>query len=143
MRPRLFVLAILVLVAASAAAQSSSDPATGLTTDFRDWLTANGYSSYHFERSDVAGGAYGGRTSAGQAVVNQPVIFIHGNSDSALGTTSPYIGFYNSIAYFKSQGYTSAELYATTWGPADPFQASLQYHSQANMTRLRAFIQAV
>jgi hypothetical protein len=144
MRSRLFVLAILVLVAASAAAQSSSDPATGLTTDFRNWLTANGYGGYHFERSDVAGGAYGGRTSAGQAVVNQPVIFIHGNSDSALGTTSPYTGFYNSIAYFKSQGYTSAELYATTWGPADPFQAALQYHSKESMVnRIRAFILAV
>src|SRR5256885_1046380 len=82
------------------------------------------------------------RSVAGQAVVNQPVIFIHGNSDSALGTVSPYTGWTSSISYFKSQGYTSAELYATTWGPADSSQASLQYHSKAYMTRLRAFIQA-
>lgn len=146
MRSRLIVPVLLVLfaVSVSALAQSSSDPATGLSTDFRNWLTANGYGSYNFQRSDVTGGSYGGRTYAGQPVVNQPVIFIHGNSDSALGTTSPYTGWYNSIAYFKSQGYTSAELYATTWGPADPFQASLQYHSKDYMVnRIRAFIQAV
>jgi triacylglycerol esterase/lipase EstA (alpha/beta hydrolase family) len=145
MRSRvLFLFAALVLTALSAAAQGTGDPARGLTTDFRNWLTANGYGGYHFERSDVAGGSYGGRTVAGQAVVNQPVIFIHGNSDSALGTSSPYTGWYNSIAYFKGQGYTSAELYATTWGPADPFQASLQYHSKETMVnRIRAFIQAV
>src|SRR5437763_624335 len=143
MRVRLLSVLALLLVALSLHAQGPSDPAYGLSTDFRNWLTANGYGSYNFQRSDVAGGAYGGRTVAGQAVVNQPVIFIHGNSDSALGTVSPYTGWTSSISYFKSQGYTSAELYATTWGPADSSQASLQYHSKANMTRLRAFIQAV
>ena len=140
MRLRLVLALLVLLLAASLQAQ---DPAVGLTTDFRNWLTANGYGSYGFERSDVPGGSYGGRTVAGQAVVNQPVIFIHGNSDSALGTSSPYTGWTSSISYFKSQGYTSAELYATTWGPADGFLASQQYHSKAYMTRLRAFIQAV
>src|SRR5712691_1798646 len=106
------LIALLVLSAIPLNAQSPSDPAYGLTTDFRNWLTANGYGGYNFQRSDVAGGGYGGRTSVGQAVVNQPVIFIHGNSDSALGTSSPYTGWTSSITYFKSQGYTSAELYA-------------------------------
>ena len=140
MRHRALVFLLFVFAALSLHAQ---DPALGLTTDFRNWLTANGYGSYGFERSDVPGGSYGGRTSAGQAVVNQPVIFIHGNSDSALGYSSSLTGWTSSINYFKSQGYTSAELYATTWGPADSFQASNQYHSKAYMTRLRAFIQAV
>lgn len=144
MRLRLvFVVLMLAVVAGNVSAQSTSDPARGLTTDFRNWLTSNGYGSYGFERADVTGGSYGGRTSVGQAVVNQPVIFIHGNSDSALGHGSPYTGWYDSIAYFKSQGYTSAELYATTWGPANALLASNQYHSKANLTRLRAFIQAV
>ncbi|MEA2162055.1 MAG: hypothetical protein QOK37_182 [Thermoanaerobaculia bacterium] len=144
MRARALVSAlVLTLVSLSLHAQGPSDPAYGLSTDFRNWLSANGYSSYSFQRSDVAGGAYGGRVTPGQAVVNQPVIFIHGNSDSALGTVSPSTGWTSSIGYFKSQGYTSAELYATTWGPADSSQASLQYHSKTYMTRLRAFIQAV
>jgi triacylglycerol lipase len=140
---RLLPILVLSFAALSLHAQGPSDPAYGLSTDFRNWLSANGYASYNFQRSDVAGGAYGGRVTPGQAVVNQPVIFIHGNSDSALGTVAPYTGWTSSISYFKSQGYTSAELYATTWGPADPSQSAFQYHSKDNMTRLRAFIQAV
>lgn len=141
-----FPLFALVLVAAAALplhAQLTSDPGYGLSTDFRNWLSAHGYSSYNFARGDVPGGAYGGRVLPTDPVVNQPVIFIHGNSDSALGTVSPYTGWSSSISYFKSQGYTSAELYATTWGPASPAQASAQYHSYAYLMRIRAFIQAV
>ncbi|HYR29346.1 MAG TPA: lipase family protein [Thermoanaerobaculia bacterium] len=141
---RSVLAALLLFATVSASAQLAGDPAVGLTTDFRNWLTANGYGSYGFQRSDVSGGSYGGRTSAGQAVVNQPVIFIHGNSDSALGTGSSLAtGWTSSIAYFKSQGYTSAELYATTWGPASAALASQQYHSKDHLTRLRAFVNAV
>ena len=137
MRHRALVFLVVLFSAASLHAQ------VGLTTDFRNWLTANGYGGYGFERSDVPGGSYGGRTYAGQPVVNQPVIFIHGNSDTALGYSSGFTGWTSSINYFKSQGYTSAELYATTWGPANALLASNQYHSKAYMTRLRAFINAV
>jgi triacylglycerol lipase len=143
MRARLALVLVLASFPLLAHAQLAGDPAYGLTTDFRNWLSANGYSSYNFVRADVPGGAYGGRVTPGQAVVNQPVIFIHGNSDSALGTVSPYTGWTSSIQYFKSQGYTSAELYATTWGPASTAQASSQYHSKATMLRIRAFVQAV
>jgi len=139
------VLAALLLAATfSASAQLESDPAFGLSTDFRGWLSANGYGAYDFPRGDVTGGSYGGRAFAGQAVVNQPVIFIHGNSDSAIGTGSSLAtGWRSSIEYFKSQGYTSAELYATTWGPASAALSSQQYHSKDHLTRLRAFVNAV
>lgn len=145
MRVRISVLFLFLLaVAAVASAQLESDPAYGLSSDFRSWLTANGYGSYDFIRADVPGGSYGGRAFAGQAVVNQPVIFIHGNSDSAIGTgTSAFTGWRASIEYFKSQGYTSAEIYATTWGPANAAFSSQQYHSKAYLTRLRAFVNAV
>lgn len=144
MRVRSLVLALVFFVATFAHAQLESDPAYGLSTDFRNWLTANGYGSYNFQRTDVPGGSYGGRVSAGQAVVNHPVIFIHGNSDSALGTgTAATTGFRASIEYFKTQGYTSAEIYATTWGPANAAFSPQQYHSKDNLTRVRAFIQAV
>jgi triacylglycerol lipase len=143
MRARLALVLVLASFPLLAHAQLAGDPAYGLTTDFRNWLSANGYSSYDFVRADVPGGSYGGRVTPGQAVVNQPVIFIHGNSDSALGTVSPYTGWTSSIQYFKSQGYTAAELYATTWGPASTAQASSQYHSKATMLRIRAFVAAV
>jgi triacylglycerol esterase/lipase EstA (alpha/beta hydrolase family) len=139
-----FLLALTLLAALGAHAQLESDPAYGLSSDFRSWLTANGYGSYDFIRADVPGGSYGGRAFAGQAVVNQPVIFIHGNSDSAIGTgSSAFTGWRASIEYFKSQGYTSAEIYATTWGPANAAFSSQQYHSKDYLTRLRAFVNAV
>lgn len=145
MRLRLLSALFLLFVFSSAAhAQLEADPAYGLSSDFRSWLSANGYSSYGFTRTDVPGGSYGGRAFAGQAVVNHPVIFVHGNSDSALGTgISTATGWRSSIEYFKSQGYTSAELYATTWGPANAAFSAQQYHSKDNLTRLRAFVLAV
>ena len=141
---RFRAILLVLLVSVPAFAQLESDPAYGLSTDFRNWLSANGYGSYSFQRTDVPGGSYGGRAYAGQAVVRHPVIFVHGNSDSALGTgSSAFTGMRASIEFFKAQGYTSAELYATTWGPANSAFSSQQYHSKAYLTRLRAFVTAV
>lgn len=114
-----------------------------LTTDFQNWLNTNGYGSYEFVRTDITDDSYGGRTTAQQAVTRQPVIFIHGNSDKALGDSFGQSGWTNSILYFLDQGYTSAELYAITWGPADALQAADQTHSKAYVLRIRKFIEAV
>ncbi len=79
----------------------------------------------------MTGGSYGGKTGDGDTVVNQPVIFIHGFGDSALGTgVVGMTGWSASLAYFRSKGYRSSELYATTWGPADPLRSALQYLRQ-------------
>lgn len=110
------------------------------TSDFQNWLNANGYSSYNF---NYGGNSFGGRAFAGEAVVNQPVIFIHGNSDAALGTGIGFTGWTQSRNYFISQGYKGAELYATTWGDANPALSGNQYHSLPNLQKVRAFIQAV
>jgi triacylglycerol lipase len=77
-------------------------------------------------------------------VVNQPVIFIHGNSDKAIGTGSAgQSGWTASIEYFQSQGYKTSELYATTWGPADASLAAYQYHSKTYVMKVRKLIEAV
>jgi triacylglycerol lipase len=125
------------LDASIAAGSSPLQNSAGLTPHFRSWLAANGYSGYDFARDDVAGGSYGGKQSDADAVINQPVIFIHGNSDSALGTGAPFTGWTASINYFLSRGYKTSELYATTWGPADPAMAIYQYHSKAYLTKIR------
>ena len=58
----------------------------GLTPHFINWLNSNGYSSYSFNRSDLSGGSYGGRSlSSDNGSGKQPVIFIHGWSDVAVG----------------------------------------------------------
>lgn len=111
-----------------------------LTSHFQSWLSANGYGSYDFNYS---GNSYGGKASASDSVVNQPVIFIHGNSDAALGQSSTLTGWNSSINYFISNGYKTSELYATTWGDADPYLSAYQYHSKPNLQKIRAFIQAV
>lgn len=126
------------------ASRSALAITAGLTPHFRSWLSANGYGAWGFERSDVPGGSTGGRASAGDPIVRVPVVFVHGNSDSALGTgVSPFTGFSATIAELKARGYTGAELYATTWGPASVAASSLQYHSRAHLTRIRAFLEAV
>jgi triacylglycerol lipase len=136
-------LSLIFIISPEHAVSSPMQNSAGLTPHFRNWLAANGYSGYDFARSDVQGGSYGGKQNDSDTLINQPVIFIHGNSDSALGTGAPFTGWTDSINYFLSQGYKTSELYATTWGPADPAQAVDQYHSKAYLTKIRAFIQAV
>lgn len=132
-----------ILLALWVLALSGSAFAT-ITSDFQTWCNANGYGGYDFARTDLgASGSYGGRVSAGDTVVNQPVIFIHGNSDAALGAGVGATGWTSSINYFISQGYKTSELYATTWGDANPALSAYQYHSKPNIQKIRAFIQAV
>ena len=116
---------------------------SGITADFRSWLAAHGYADDDFARDDLAGGSFGGRVTSEEGVAHTPVIFVHGNSDKALGTTFGQTGWTASVTYFKAHGYTDAELYGTTWGPADSSQASAQTHSKPYLTRIRRFIEAV
>lgn len=130
-------------LATSTAALSANDPAIGFTANFRAFLAANAtYASYDFARSDLSGAsAYGGRVNAGDAVVRQPVVFVHGNSDRGLGGS--YGGWDASLTYFRAQGYGPQEVYAFTWGDANPVLTATQYHSRENLTRIRTFLQAV
>ncbi|MEM6930388.1 MAG: hypothetical protein AAF602_25855, partial [Myxococcota bacterium] len=123
------LLSVLLLLPTTASAQS-------ITSDFETWLDANGYGSFDFERDDLSGGSFGGRNSPSDAVVRDPVIFVHGNGDRA-DVWNP------SRSAFLADGYTNAELYATTWGPASIAQVSQQYHSREHLEHLRAFVEAV
>ncbi|MFP2926129.1 lipase [Pyxidicoccus sp. 3LG] len=125
-------------------AESAAVATTGVTAHFRQWLSDNGYSSYDFVRADLSGGSFGGKASGTDTVVNQPVIFIHGNSDKAVGTgTAGQTGWNASIEHFQSKGYKTSELYATTWGPANVAMTAYQYHSKTNVMKVRKFIEAV
>ncbi len=127
----------------SSVSQSAANLQSGLTSHFRQWLNNNGYGSYDFARLSLDGGSYGGRQNNSDAVNNQPVIFIHGNSDKAFGSSSGQTGWTNSISYFLQNGYKQSEIYAITWGPANASLAAQQYHSKSHIQRIRAFIQAV
>ncbi|KFE66245.1 lipase family protein [Hyalangium minutum] len=104
------------------------------SNDFQKWLHENGYGKYDFAKGNVP--AFGGKSSSGEKVTKEPVIFIHGNSDSAAG-------WKNSIETFAKDGYKPSEMYAMTWGPMDPMKSGQQYHSEKNLEEVRAFIEAV
>ncbi|WP_309890208.1 lipase family protein [Archangium sp.] len=112
----------------------SVSKASRFSSDFKSWLQANGYGHHAFAQGKVP--AFGGKGSPGEKVTKEPVIFIHGNSDSAAG-------WKNSIEHFSKQGYKPSELYAMTWGPSDPMKAEQQHHSREYTEEVRAFIQAV
>uniref|UniRef100_A0A914UKQ4 Lipase n=1 Tax=Plectus sambesii TaxID=2011161 RepID=A0A914UKQ4_9BILA len=125
----------------------ASNPATAtITPDFQTWLSNNGYSGDNFARAELGTwGSTGGKISPNQAISHQPVIFIHGNSDCALlSNRGPYAtGWTNSVRYFSNQGYSSAELYATTWGDVNSANAASRTHDCATVQRLRRFVEAV
>lgn len=114
-----------------------------LTSHFQSWLSSNGYGAYDFARTDILGGSYGGKTTGATPVTKQPVIFIHGNSDKAVGTQFGQSGWTESLNYFLNQGYTQAELYAFTWGDADASSAANNYHSREFVMHVRKFVEAV
>ncbi len=121
---------------------SDEDPAVGFTLHFSQWLEANGYAEENFARPSLAGSSYGGKVLQEDQITRDPVIFIHGNSDRAMG--GELGGWQKSIQHFKEAGgYNSSEMYAITWGDANTAQASEQYHSYENIMRLRKFIEAV
>lgn len=115
-----------------------------LTPHFSSWLVANGYGEFGFERKDIFGGSFGGKKDDNDEIVNEPVIFFHGNSDHAIGgPDDKFNGFTDTIQYFLYQGYKESELYITTWGPAEVEKALQQYHSYEYLHYLRSLTEAV
>ncbi|CAJ0957985.1 unnamed protein product, partial [Mesorhabditis belari] len=124
---------------------SFDDPLGPITKDFEEWLNRNGYAQYDFPRHDWGKvGSYGGKVDANQKLRFTPVIFMHGNSDGALRIPGPYSsGSSTQIAYFQSMGYTSAELYVTTWGNRSVPDSQFQAHNCSTIIHLRRFVEAV
>lgn len=139
-----------------------------LSQDFQNWLQSNGYRVEDFTRPDfqansIEWASYGGKVSPSDPVslvqmivmtakdtfeTSNPVIFVHGNSDSALANPNALdpafaTGWDASMKYFISQGYAESQLYATTWGPADSAQAGNQIHSCDYLNQLRQFFQVL
>jgi hypothetical protein len=115
---------------------------TTITGDFQSWLAANGYASDDFARAGT-GGSFGGRSASGEPIGKMPIVFVHGNSDAAIGRSGDLTGWDAPRRALMTRGWSDAALYGTTWGPADPNQAGNQTHDRAYLTRLRRFIVAV
>ena len=52
-------------------------------------------------------------------------------------------GFRDLATYFGTQGYTKAELYATTWGAGKLEDVALNNHAKSYVLMLREFVEAV
>ena len=131
--------------------QFDSDVAQGMTAHLRQWLanrideraTQIGLSIPSLARPDLMGGAFGGFFNADDQLQHTPILFIHGNSDRALG--GELGGWSIPVNRFKEGGYRSAELYATTYGPARVESALTEayQHSVENVLRIRLFIELI
>lgn len=112
-----------------------------VTEHFLNWLTLQDYDASKMARADVVGGSFGGMISAADCVTKEPIIFIHGNSDQAI--LGVFGGWEQSREYFLSQGYRSAELYATTYGFPSLQLGSDYTHDKESILQIRQFIEAV
>jgi len=116
-------------------------PATS-TSDFQAWLEKEGLGKEDFVRAGK-GGSFGGRLVAGEVVDRAPIVFVHGNSDAAVGRDGTFTGWDAARRHFLAAGFPSNALYGITWGPADASKAGDQVHERVVLTRLRTFFDAV
>lgn len=112
-----------------------------LSLHFQNWLNENDYHSDSLSRTDIENGSFGGLLSDDDCIKKEPVVFIHGNSDQALGGL--YGGWSEQLAYFISKGYRSAELYATTYGHPLQELSTDYYHRKSDLLQIRHFLEAV
>ncbi|PAV68470.1 hypothetical protein WR25_06962 [Diploscapter pachys] len=115
-----------------------------ITPHFQAWLNAHGYEKYDFAREDIGpSGSFGGKIDDSEMIRNTPIVFMHGNSDSALQTNNFSTGWQMTVEYFLTQNYTLAEMYGTSWGNTSTALAVLRYHDCETVHRLRQFFNAV
>ena len=88
-----------------------------MTPHFISWLNDTAkYEPYGFNRSDFYGGSFGGKENDDTLITKRPIIFVHGTSDSLIGSTPDDSGFRYTIEHFLTLGYTKVELYGSMWG---------------------------
>ena len=92
-------------------------------------------------RTDLVGGSFGGLINGEDCVLRTPVIFVHGNSDRALGGL--FDGWSDALPEYLRDGYRSGELYATTYGNPDLMTADEYTHGQVNVMQVRRMFEAV
>jgi len=108
---------------------------------FQSWLTEHPQFDSDLTRLDLEGGSFGGFGHDVHELRHEPILFIHGNSDRASGGSLG--GWTTQRALFLEAGFANAELYATTYGPANPLYASSYRHDVETLQHIRDFIEAV
>ena len=93
-------------------------------------------------------GSFGGKKTHSTVLNSIPIIFIHGNSDSALGVTSKeknshYKGWSQVTKDLIKEGYKNSELYGLTWGNSQPDKSLFVTHNENYVMHVAQFIEAV
>ncbi len=113
----------------------------GFTPHFQEFLDSKG-----FENSEAKWSSFGGKPLNRTKLKSIPTIFIHGNSDSALGHSKgdgQFDGWREYLKTFSKAGLGPAELYGLSWGDGDPSLAKYESHDWQNVSRIREFIESV
>ncbi|CAD6199810.1 unnamed protein product [Caenorhabditis auriculariae] len=82
------------------------------TPDFSSWISERYGPEVRnqIERLDLGpGGSYGGKQNRDENLTNQPVVFVHGVSDTAGEKPT------EAANWFRQNGYSANELYSTTY----------------------------
>ena len=108
---------------------------------FQTWLANNSQFESDLTRLDIDGGSFGGFIDETYPLEHEPVLFIHGNSDRSIGGMLG--GWTTQRNYFLEMGFNNAELYSTTYGPADSLYAINYRHDAQTLQHIRHFIEAV
>lgn len=140
-----------VLAVVAGAVMGWNGPAAALTCGSFEYPFCKG-SATQFAGGFNPGVGYGGFGGGSCTATRTPVIFIHGNGDSALGWDSPantapsgYSAPVTSVYdYFKAQGYNDCELFGVTYlSASEQTTPSLNYHSSSKYTIIKTFIDRV
>lgn len=114
---------------------------------FQQWLKDNGYQELLKHRLNWS--SFGG-LEVEMRMSRRPTIFIHGNSDTALGyeeirgeLAQKFTGWSHYLRHFEGKGVQRGEMFGITVGDADSNLAALQIHNYENVMRIRMLIHAV
>ncbi|GMR31750.1 hypothetical protein PMAYCL1PPCAC_01945, partial [Pristionchus mayeri] len=135
---------ILTLLLATTAAAEEFGP---FTKDFVKFMQRNPerneymLSAYREYGND---GTFGGRAKDETGEISHhPVVFVHGNSDSALHHSEIATGWTDSVHYFKDHGYNVSSLYGLSYGSRNISDSMHNSITCRNLVGLRRFLEAI
>lgn len=109
------------------------DENSRFSQDFKTWLGKNGYKD--LAAMDLP--AFGGKSNAKDSFQKEPVIFIHGNQNTAASVDAV-------MPAFAEAGHEDfRSLYGITWYQGKPEDYEKSTHDAPTLILLRRFIQAV
>uniref|UniRef100_A0A2A6BCJ1 Lipase n=1 Tax=Pristionchus pacificus TaxID=54126 RepID=A0A2A6BCJ1_PRIPA len=138
------LLLVSLLVFSASAEEEEFGP---FTKDFVKFMYRNPErNEYAISAFEAYGpnGTFGGKAkNEKMELTHQPVLFIHGNSDSALNYSVNATGWTESVKYFTGQGYKGFEMYGLTYGSRHIENSMNNYIKCRNIVGIRRFIEAV